>query len=81
MEKKVGRAADLLVDGGDTSQRGKDKKNRITGVTYLYVNGDKGTVEFHTRPKKDAKLEDFKPADRFTFSPTRFNNDAMRKTQ
>jgi len=65
--------------------RGTDKENLITGVTYLYVDGDKGKVEFHTHPKKNAKLEDFKPADRFTFSPTRFNSDAMtpedRKTK
>ena len=56
---------------------GDDKKNPIVGVTYLYLDGDKGKVEFYTRPQEDAKLEDFKPVDRFTFSPTRFNDDAL----
>ncbi|MBT3199834.1 MAG: metallophosphoesterase family protein [Phycisphaerales bacterium] len=57
--------------------RGKDKDKRITGVTYLYVSGEKATVEFYTYPKKDPKLEDFKLADRFTFSTKNFHQDAM----
>jgi len=55
-----------------------DKKAPTTGVTYLYLEGDRGRFEFHTRPLRDAKPEDFKLADRFTFSPTRFNDDAMK---
>ena len=56
---------------------GDDPKNRVKGVTYLYLNGDQGKVEFHTRPQENAKLEDFKPFDSFTFSPTRFNDDSL----
>jgi len=53
----------------------EDKDNLLTGVTYMYLEGDKGTVEFYTRPVQQPKPNDYKPADRFTFSPTRFHDD------
>ncbi|MCX6996973.1 MAG: metallophosphoesterase family protein [Kiritimatiellaeota bacterium] len=56
---------------------GDDRANRVKGVTYLYLKGAQGQVEFHTRPQENARLEDFKLLDRFTFSPTRFNPDAL----
>jgi len=54
-----------------------DREVPITGVTYMVLDGDKGMVEFHTRPAKQSEPGDYKLADRFTFSPTRFNNDAL----
>ncbi len=54
-----------------------DKKHPTTGVTYMVLAGDKGTVEFYTRPRKRPELGDFKLADRFTFSPTHFHDDAL----
>ncbi len=58
-----------------------DKKHPTTGVTYMTLDGDKGggkgTVEFYTRPRKQSEPGDYKLADRFTFSPTRFHDDAL----
>ena len=56
---------------------GDDSKTRVKGVTHLYLNGDQGKVEFHTRPQSNPKLEDFRLFDRFTFTPRRFHDDAM----
>jgi len=41
------------------------------------LNGDQAEVGFHTRPRSNARLEDFKLFDRFMFSPNRFHDDAM----
>jgi len=54
-----------------------DREVPITGVTYMMLDGDKGAVEFHTRPTNRFELGDFDLADRFTFSPTRFHDDAL----
>ena len=53
-----------------------DREVPITGVTYMVLDGDRGMVEFHTRPTNRFELGDFDLADRFTFSPTRFHDDA-----
>jgi hypothetical protein len=60
---------------------GDDRKSRVQGVTYLYLNEGQGRVEFHTRPQSNARLEDFRPFDSFAFSPTRFHDDAMAPAQ
>ena len=55
-----------------------DKDNPITGVTYMYLNGDQGVVEFYTRPRKQSEPGDYELTDRFTFSPAHFNDDALK---
>jgi len=54
-----------------------DGPGQAMGVTYLLLDGKTGTIEFYTRPRKQPELGDFKLADRFTFSPTHFHEDAL----
>jgi|GEM_PF-2013684 len=56
---------------------GDDPKSRVKGVTFLHMEGNRGKVEFHTRPQNDAAPGDFRLMDGFTFTPARFNRDAM----
>ena len=58
-------------------RRSGDGPGQVTGVTYLLLNGKTGRVEFYVRSRKRAKPGDFRLADRFTFSPTQFHDDAL----